>query len=213
MEQPKAQVLRSSPVHKGKIYLHSHTDKGVADRGTDSEQKVITFRPRKADRYPTRENQTKPVEGETPYCANCVFLLHLDGIPRCEEFKFLLSPRDIKEPIDCDRYTPLNSLKNMKRFQGVARKTMVVDEIVLGALIKQATVFRRCATLSEIQDALQGRMHRTGIHDVLARLEEQGKVVKSRFIFRHPAAKWRKHWVVNGYWPTLLPPENNRSTN
>ena len=213
MGQSKPQVLRSDPVHKREVPLRGYSYKGMAKGGDVRRSEVYSNSSGQGDRHPSGAQEGEQMESETAYCANCVLLIHLEGVLRCSEFKFLLSAQDIQNPIECDKYTPLSDLKNMKRFQGRAHKRKVVDELVLGAVIQQATIRRRCVALSEIQDALQGRMHRTGIHDVLVRLEVESKVVKSKFVFRHPAAKWRKRWVVNGYWPTLLPSENNRQTN
>lgn len=210
MGQSTASVFRGGSVHKGKISLRSNPNSGMVQRRDDRREKVHEPEQSARDRNSSGTEEGQQVEGEA-YCANCVNLLYMGGILRCAEFNKLLSAEDIKEPLECDKFLPLEELKNMRRFRGTANKMNVVDEIVLGTLVQQAVVHKRCVSLAELESALP--MHKTSIHDVLGRLEEQGKVKKSKFEFIHPAARMRKHWIVNGYWPLILPDQLNRESN
>src|SRR5258708_2045154 len=94
------------------------TDTRMVQRGDDRRPQVHPYKAYERNRDTVGKEEGKQVEGETPYCANCVMLVYLDGILRCAEFKKLLSAEDIRDPIDCDKFTPLSSLKNMKSFRG-----------------------------------------------------------------------------------------------
>lgn len=164
--------------------------------------KVIKVREGLGDRHPLREDRRQPVERPPAYCRSCINLLYLDGIVRCAEYKFLLSPEDLVSPIDCPKFTPLSSIKTFKIFTGTANKMDVVEEMCHEAVVRTAAKEGRGATLLEVARLLT--VSRKTAFRILQRLEASKKVAVSKIVITYKTPIRRKTWKVNAYWPKIL---------
>ncbi len=136
------------------------------------------------------------------YCSNCMNLLYLNGVPKCAEYNFLLTPADLVDDIECSKYLPLSDLRSFKRYTGTSGKMQVTEETVLETVISLAVQKHRGVTIAEIHSRLP--LNRAGLFAILQRLVDLGQLFLSKILVTYPDAPRRKQWQMNAYWPTRL---------
>lgn len=170
--------------------------------------KVVKVRESDGDWRPTRKNQRQHVGREAAFCRSCINLLYLDGIVRCAEYKFLLSPQDIQSSIDCPKYLPLSAVKTFKIFTGVANKMHVLEELAYEAVIRITAVQRRGSTILEVAGFLT--TNKKTAFRVLERLRQRRLVTVSTAVLPTTNPK-KKFFKMNVYFPKLLKGKMNET--
>ncbi len=193
--------LRGSSVPKGTLRLHRRTNPSVAKGRIRSGTQERPLLQTTGDRHTIGTDKGQHVEREATYCANCVNLLYLEGVLHCAEYNFLLTKKDLQEPIDCPKYLPLSRIHSLKIFTGRANKMKVTEQLVEEVVIKFCTQTGVPAPLNLIHRELQ-MANRSSIFDILERLIEQKRMTVEKVSVKTNKAS--NTWLINCYWPVVL---------
>lgn len=200
--------VRNSPVHRGQggaVPVRSNTSEEVAPRRTIVRSDVFELEEGSGDRDTATKNPRKHVgSGPLAFCADCVNLLFLDGVPKCAEHKFLIWPDALLNGIQCKKQMRYDKLPHFKVFNGSANNAVaVVEELVLEAMVSLCVVRNRYVTASEITQRIK-KMHKFSLFPVLNRLSKKDKIITDICLVYHPLAPRRKYWKQQVYLPKIL---------